>query len=543
MHNSEKPWVLRQLPDNKLPPYKNADQQRFNRSADYRITIAGVGGAGGNIVNNLVRSNVTGCNFVVCNTDAQALQLSAAPRKIQLGIGVTRGLGAGARPDVGRAAAEEAVEEIRDAFRDNSVVFVVAGMGGGNGTGAAPVIARVAREMGKLTIGIVTTPFHFERDHRMRVAEDGIDQIKSCTDLLFVCANQNLFRIASERTTFADAFKLADDQIRLLVLGIANVLQNPEHRRELSQLGAAWAGTGEAKGDASAAIDLAISNQMFGRVPIDDARHIFIDIAGGKDLALVEVENAVDQIREKASPKAKIFYNLTPDENLRGTIRATVILDGEPERQLQQPPQDKEWRSRTAEFHREVTGNSLPPFLRRVDEVNRQVTDSELPLYTSRWPKPKSMRRRYLVRAVLCALMALITLGPLSFFIHYEITVAWPARLVQQEKEKADAAERARTEEKLRAEQKSAEEKLRAEQSAAETERWARCVVSKGNDSVCKEVCQKSPMLYGIDCARWGVDTRYPFEKRMEEEEDKFGRAMVRCLYGDKTACAYRRGD
>src|SRR6266704_2194709 len=174
-----------------------------------RITVVGVGGAGGNAVNNMIRSNLIGCEFIVCNTDAQALQLSTAPRKIQLGVGVTRGLGAGARPDVGRAAAEEALDEILESVNGSNMVFLTAGMGGG--TGAAPVIARVARESGILTVGVVTKPFHFEGVHRMRTAEAGIEELQKFVDTLIIIPNQNLFRVANERTTFADAFKMADD--------------------------------------------------------------------------------------------------------------------------------------------------------------------------------------------------------------------------------------------------------------------------------------------------------------------------------------------
>ena len=222
-----------------------------------RITVVGVGGAGGNAVNNMIRSNLIGCEFVVCNTDAQAMQQSSAHRKIQLGIGVTRGLGAGSRPDVGRAAAEEALDEILEAMQGSNMVFITAGMGGGTGTGGAPVIARIARESGILTIGVVTKPFHFEGSHRMRIAEAGIEELQKFVDTLIIIPNQNLFRVANERTTFADAFKMADDVLHSGVRGVTDLMVMPglinldfaDIRTVMSEMGKAMMGTGEAEGD------------------------------------------------------------------------------------------------------------------------------------------------------------------------------------------------------------------------------------------------------------------------------------------------------
>src|SRR5205085_2019645 len=218
------------------------------------ITVVGVGGAGGNAVNNMIRSNLIGCEFVVCNTDAQALQQSSAPRKIQLGIGVTRGLGAGSRPDVGRAAAEEALDEILESMSGSNMVFITAGMGGGTGTGGAPVIARIARESGILTVGVVTKPFHFEGSHRMRSADAGIEELQKFVDTLIIIPNQNLFRIANERTTFADAFKMADDVLHSGVRGVTDLMVMPglinldfaDIRTVMSEMGKAMMGTGEA---------------------------------------------------------------------------------------------------------------------------------------------------------------------------------------------------------------------------------------------------------------------------------------------------------
>ena len=219
-----------------------------------RITVVGVGGAGGNAVNNMIRSNLIGCEFVVCNTDAQALLQSSAPRKIQMGIGVTRGLGAGSRPDVGRAAAEEALDDILDAMSGSNMVFITAGMGGGTGTGGAPVIARIARESGILTVGVVTKPFHFEGSHRMRSADTGIEELQKFVDTLIIIPNQNLFRIANERTTFADAFKMADDVLHSGVRGVTDLMVMPglinldfaDIRTVMGEMGKAMMGTGEA---------------------------------------------------------------------------------------------------------------------------------------------------------------------------------------------------------------------------------------------------------------------------------------------------------
>jgi cell division protein FtsZ len=237
-----------------------------------RITVVGVGGAGGNAVNNMIRSNLVGCEFVACNTDAQALQQSTASRKIQLGIGVTRGLGAGSRPDVGRAAAEEALDEILEAMQGSNMVFITAGMGGGTGTGGAPVIARIARESGILTVGVVTKPFHFEGSNRMRIAELGIEELQKFVDTLIIIPNQNLFRVANERTTFADAFKMADDVLHSGVRGVTDLMIMPglinldfaDIRTVMAEMGKAMMGTGEAEGERRAidAAEAAISNPL-----------------------------------------------------------------------------------------------------------------------------------------------------------------------------------------------------------------------------------------------------------------------------------------
>ncbi len=303
-----------------------------------RITVVGVGGAGGNAVNNMIRSNLIGCEFVACNTDAQALQQSTAPRKIQLGIGVTRGLGAGSRPDVGRAAAEEALDEILEAMQGSNMVFITAGMGGGTGTGGAPVIARIARESGILTVGVVTKPFHFEGTHRMRIAEFGIEELQKFVDTLIIIPNQNLFRVANERTTFADAFKMADDVLHSGVRGVTDLMVMPglinldfaDIRTVMAEMGKAMMGTGEAEGERRAidAAEAAISNPLLEDVSMRGAKGVLINITGGLDMTLFEVDEAANRIREEVDPDANIIFGSTFDENLSGKMRISVVATG-----------------------------------------------------------------------------------------------------------------------------------------------------------------------------------------------------------------------
>jgi len=303
-----------------------------------RITVIGVGGAGGNAVNNMIRSNLIGCEFIACNTDAQSLQLSAAPRKIQLGIGVTRGLGAGSRPDVGRAAAEEAIDDILESLQGSNMVFITGGMGGGTGTGAAPVIARIARESGILTVGVVTKPFHFEGVHRMRTAEAGIEELQKFVDTLIIIPNQNLFRVANERTTFADAFKMADDVLHAGVRGVTDLMVMPglinldfaDIRTVMSEMGKAMMGTGEAEGERRAvdAAEAAISNPLLEDVSMKGARGVLINITGGLDMTLFEVDEAANRVREEVDPNANIIFGSTFDEKLQGRMRISVVATG-----------------------------------------------------------------------------------------------------------------------------------------------------------------------------------------------------------------------
>src|SRR6201988_3773277 len=314
-----------------------------------RITVVGVGGAGGNAVNNMIRSNLIGCEFVVCNTDAQALQQSTALRKLRLAIGVTRGLGAGSRPDVGRAAAEEALDEILEAMQGSNMLFITAGMGGGTGTGGAPVIARIARESGILTVGVVTKPFHFEGTHRMRIADAGIAQLQKFVDTLIIIHNQNLFRVANERTTFADAFKMADDVLHSGVRGVTDLMVMPglinldfaDIRTVMAEMGNAMMGTGEAEGDRRAihAAEAAISNTPLEDLSMKGARGVLINITGGPDMTLFEVDEAANRIREEVDPDANIIFGSTFDEHLSGKMRISVVATGiDAEKALQPRP-------------------------------------------------------------------------------------------------------------------------------------------------------------------------------------------------------------
>src|SRR5271155_1439045 len=312
-----------------------------------RITVVGVGGAGGNAVNNMIRSNLVGCEFVVCNTDAQAMQQSTAHRKIQMGIGVTRGLGAGSRPDVGRAAAEEALDDILEAMHDSNMVFITAGMGGGTGTGAAPVVARLARERGVLTVAVVTKPFQFEGSHRMKLAESGLKELQEYVDTLIIIPNQNLFRIANERTTFADAFKLADEVLHSGVRGVTDLMVMPglinldfaDIRTVMSEMGKAMMGTGEAEGERRAidAAEAAISNPLLEDVSMKGARGVLINITGGLDMTLFEVDEAANRVREEVDPEANTIFASTFAEKLAGKMRIPVLATGIDAEQLAHP--------------------------------------------------------------------------------------------------------------------------------------------------------------------------------------------------------------
>ncbi len=303
-----------------------------------KISVIGIGGAGGNAVNNMIRYQLEGVEFITGNTDAQALANSLAPNRIQLGLEITQGLGAGSRPDVGKAAAEETVAEVMNHIKGSHMVFITAGMGGGTGTGAAPVIAKAAREAGVLTVGVVTKPFHFEGANRMKSADQGINELQQYVDTLIVIPNQNLFRIANERTTFSDAFKMADDVLYAGVRGVTDLMIMPglinldfaDIRSVMGEMGKAMMGTGEAEGDNRAveAAEAAISNPLLDDVSMRGARGVLINITGGYDMTLFEVDEAVNRVRQEVAPEANIIFGSTFDEKMDGVVRVSVVATG-----------------------------------------------------------------------------------------------------------------------------------------------------------------------------------------------------------------------
>jgi cell division protein FtsZ len=303
-----------------------------------RIVVIGVGGAGSNAVNNMIASNLEGVEFVVANTDAQSLAMNASERRIQLGANITNGLGAGARPDIGRAAAEEALDEIIDHLQGSHMAFIAAGMGGGTGTGAAPVIARAAREQGILTVGVVTKPFQFEGRHRATLADEGIEELQHFVDTLIVIPNQNLFRICNENTTFSDAFCMADNVLHSGVRGVTDLMIMPglinldfaDIRTVMSEMGKAMMGTGEASGESRAieSAESAIANPLLDDVSMRGARGVLINITGGPDMTLFEVDEAANRIREEVDADANIIFGSTFDEKLEGTMRVSIVATG-----------------------------------------------------------------------------------------------------------------------------------------------------------------------------------------------------------------------
>ncbi len=303
-----------------------------------KITVLGVGGSGGNAVNNMINANLEGVDFLIANTDAQALQISKCTNKIQLGLNSTKGLGAGMRPDIGRQAAEEAIQDLTEKFEGSHMLFIAAGMGGGTGTGAAPVIAKLAREKGILTVGVVTKPFHFEGSQRMKLAEKGIDELQQYVDTLLTIPNQNLFRIANEKTTFSDAFKMADDVLYAGVRGVTDLMVQPgminldfsDIKTVMSEMGKAMMGTGEASGEgrAIAAAEAAIANPLIDDVSLKGAKGLIINITGGKDITLYEVDEAANRIKQEVDEEANIIYGTTCDERLEGQVRVSIVATG-----------------------------------------------------------------------------------------------------------------------------------------------------------------------------------------------------------------------
>jgi cell division protein FtsZ len=303
-----------------------------------RIVVFGVGGAGGNAVNNMIEAGLEGVEFVVANTDAQQLAFAKTQKRVQLGVQVTQGLGAGAHPEVGMSAAEESTAEIGEHLDGAHMVFITAGMGGGTGTGAGPIIAKCARERGILTVGVVTKPFHFEGRHRMRLADSGISELQRYVDTLIVIPNQNLFRIANERTTFAEAFSMADQVLHSGVRSITDLMVLPglinldfaDVRTVMTEMGKAMMGTGEATGEGRAlmAAENAIQNPLLDEVSLKGAKAVLVNITGGLDMTLLEVDEAANAISAQVDPDANIIFGAAFDPSLNNTLRVSVVATG-----------------------------------------------------------------------------------------------------------------------------------------------------------------------------------------------------------------------
>jgi cell division protein FtsZ len=361
-----------------------------------RLTVVGVGGAGCNAINNMIAAGLSGVDFIVANTDAQALAASSAEHRVQLGITLTEGLGAGSKPEVGEAAAEEALDDLRAQLSGSHMVFIAAGMGGGTGTGAAAVIARVARELGILTVGIVTKPFHFEGTRRMRIADIGVAELKKYVDTLIVIPNQNLFRVANERTTFAEAFVLAD---QVLYSGVACIvdliikeglinLDFADVRTVMGGMGTAMMGTGEASGESRAilAAEEAIANPLLDDVSLHGARGLLLSISGGRDLTLYEVDEAASRVRQEVDPEANIIVGATFDESLGDRVRVSIVASGmmrQPDAATSPVPQQERLFStpqplQAAPLHAApLPPSTMPPLVNRPDDQNRNYSQPQ----------------------------------------------------------------------------------------------------------------------------------------------------------------------
>lgn len=347
-----------------------------------RISVIGVGGAGGNAVANMIRADVQGVDFIVANTDAQALNTSSADRRIQLGLKITQGLGAGSRPEIGRAAAEESIEDIQQALEGAHMCFLAAGMGGGTGTGAAPVIAKAARDRGILTVGVVTKPFAFEGARRGRSADSGIEELQQHVDTLIVIPNQNLFRLANSDTTFKEAFEMADEVLQQGVRGITDLMVMPglinldfaDVRSVMGEMGKAMMGTGEASGDNRAieAAEKAISNPLLDGVSMKGAKGVIVSIVGGEDMKLMEVDEAASHIKELVDPDANIIWGSAFNDDLHGKIRVSVVATGiEAEAGAQpQPAKVFTFPTRTA-----APAAPAPSLLDEADEADDDTLD------------------------------------------------------------------------------------------------------------------------------------------------------------------------
>ena len=363
-----------------------------------RITVFGIGGAGGNAVNNMIDKALDGADFVVATTDAQALQSSKSTSKIQLGEKITEGLGAGARPGVGAAAAEESIEAIVDYLVGSHMCFITAGMGGGTGTGGAPIVAQAARELGILTVGVVTKPFQFEGLRRMRQAEDGVEALQKVVDTLIIIPNQNLFRIANEQTTFTEAFSLADDVLYQGVKGVTDLMVRPgiinldfaDIRSVMDEMGKAMMGTGEASGEDRAiqAAEKAIANPLLDEISLQGARGVLINITGGDNLTLFELDEAANRIREEVDPDANIIVGSTMDSSLAEVMRVSVVATGidavvgaadvpVPRRSLKEPLATPSGIEVSAEFAAPASVEAVP------DPLEAPVSAIEVPLEPS----------------------------------------------------------------------------------------------------------------------------------------------------------------
>ncbi|HKQ55638.1 MAG TPA: cell division protein FtsZ [Methyloceanibacter sp.] len=361
-----------------------------------RITVFGVGGAGGNAVNNMIASGLKGVEFVVANTDAQALASSSAERRIQMGAHVTEGLGAGSKPEIGAAAAEEAMADIKAHLVGCHMVFITAGMGGGTGTGAAPVIARASREEGILTVGVVTKPFQFEGARRMRAAEAGIEQLQKFVDTQLIIPNQNLFRVANEKTTFTDAFAMADDVLRAGVSCITDLmvkeglinLDFADVRAVMAGMGKAMMGTGEATGDRRAieAAEAAIANPLLDDVCMKGASGLLVSITGGNDLTLYEVDEAASRVRQEADPDANIIVGATFDDELDGSIRVSVVATGIGTAQIEMRPTNPQERNRLSA--RLAGLATLPGAPVDLDEPSLVLSETEMVKDSAVWRAP-----------------------------------------------------------------------------------------------------------------------------------------------------------
>jgi cell division protein FtsZ len=351
-----------------------------------RISVIGVGGAGGNAIANMMQADVQGVDFVVANTDAQALNNSEADRRIQLGLKITQGLGAGSRPEIGRAAAEETLEEIIQSLDGAHMCFIAAGMGGGTGTGAAPVIAKAARDKGILTVGVVTKPFAFEGARRTRSADAGIAELQQHVDTLIVIPNQNLFRLANSETTFKEAFEMADEVLQQGVRGITDLMVMPglinldfaDVRSVMSEMGKAMMGTGEADGDNRAieAAEKAISNPLLDGVSMKGAKGVIISITGGEDMRLMEVDEAASHIKELVDPDANIIWGSAFNNDLGGKIRVSVVATGIEADAVAHPTPGKVFSFPAAR----TTTAAPAPVAKTIEEAPVAVEDDEAPL-------------------------------------------------------------------------------------------------------------------------------------------------------------------